>query len=210
MVSSLEDKIQIMDNLGFDNSSTNSRKLGRSVSVNVEAESFPLYKTPSLLRWRRSGRADPETMLEEEFPSDEFMECGPSPPADHTPNIYESFEEFSSSGEITVPICYDTLKKSLYDYMKSSSGRQQLLDDIESKKTTQENLNDVFKGATKFEINVSYLWSALLKRWDLLEGLLGLGAQINFYEPNHGLSALHLAAFSGCIPGTQYLLSKGN
>lgn len=197
-----------MDNLGFDKSSANTKKLGRSVSVNAESENFPLYKTPSLLRWRRSGRADPEAMLEEEFPSDEFMECGPSPPADHTPNIYESFEEFSSTGEITVQVCNESIKKNLHDYMKSSSGRYHLLDDIEIKKITQDNLKEEFSGASKFEINVSFLWAAFLKRWDLLEGLLDLGAQLNFHEPNQGLSALHLTAFSGCIPGTQYLLSR--
>lgn len=98
-----------MDNLGFQDS-TDSRKLGRSVSVNAAVESFPLYKnhTPhnSIPRWRR-GREDPQEMLEEAFPSDDFeyMECGPSPPADHTPNIYESFEEFSTtSSDLTVQV----------------------------------------------------------------------------------------------------------
>lgn len=195
-----------MDNLGFEDNT--SRKLGRSVSVNAEPESFPLYKTPSLLRWRRNRPV--EEVLEEEFPSDDFeyMECGPSPPADHTPNIYESFEEFSTS-ELTVQICHDTIKMNLHEHMKSSSGKHSILDDIESKKTTQDNVKDNLKSASKFEINIAFLYSSFLKRWDLLEGLLTLGANLHYYEPNQGLSALHLAAFSGCIPGTQYLLKAG-
>lgn len=201
-----------MDNMGFEDA-TEPKKLGRSVSVNAEVESFPLYKTPTasmLLRWRR-GRSDPQEMLEEEFPSDDFeyMECGPSPPADHTPNIYESFEEFSTTTELTVQICHDTIKMNLLDHMKTCSGRHQLLDDIESKKILQDNLEEAFTGATKFEINIAFLWAAFLKRWDLLDGMLSIGAQQNYYEPNQGLSALHLTSFSGCIPGTQFLIARG-
>lgn len=199
-----------MDNMGYeDNQSatTNHRsKLGRSVSVNAEIESYPLYKTPTasmLRRWRRARG-------EEEFPCEEFeyMECGPSPPADHTPNIYESFEEFNTS-ELTVQICHDTIKMNLLEHMRLSSGRHHLLDDIESKKIVQENLAEAFAGVTKTEINIAFLWVAFLKRWDLLDGLLQLGASLTYYEPNQGLSAIHLTAFSGCIPGTQFLLSKG-
>jgi ankyrin repeat protein len=32
---------------------------------------------------------------------------------------------------------------------------------------------------------------------------------LRYFEPSQGLSALHLASFSGCIPGTQYLLAQG-
>lgn len=31
-----------------------------------------------------------------------------------------------------------------------------------------------------------------------------------YYEPNQGLSALHLTAFSSCIPGTQFLIARGS
>ncbi|KAJ8985161.1 hypothetical protein NQ317_012813 [Molorchus minor] len=149
-------------------------------------------------------------MLEEELPSDDFeyMQCGPSPPADHTPNIYESFEEFSTS-DLTVQICHDTIKMNLLELMKISSGRHQLLDDIENKKTIPENLEEAFCGASKAEINIAFIWSAFMKRWELLEGLVKLGAQLRYHEPNQGLGALHLAAFSGCIPGTQFLIAQG-
>ncbi|XP_017775114.1 PREDICTED: transient receptor potential channel pyrexia [Nicrophorus vespilloides] len=201
-----------MDNSGFQES-TNSLKLDRSVSVNAEVESYPLYRTPTgmILRKWKWTRGEPAAVLEEDFPSDEFeyMECGPSPPADHTPNIYESFEEFSTNHELTVQICHDTIKMNLLEHMKSSSGRHQLLDDIESKKVQQDNLDTFFTGASKVEVNISFLWAAFMKRWDLLDGLLKLSAQMQYFEPNQGLSALHLAAFSGCLAGTQFLIQQG-
>ncbi|CAH1989567.1 unnamed protein product [Acanthoscelides obtectus] len=201
-----------MDNFGFqqDSTCTNRKKLGRSVSVNAES-SFPLYRScKTLPRWR-CPKDDPETVLEEEYPSDDFeyMECGPSPPADHTPNIYESFEEFSTNADLTVQICHDTIKMNLLEHMKLSSGRHHLLDDIESKKTVPDNLDATFCGASKLEINISFLWAAFMRRWDLLEGLLKLDANLKYYEPTQGLSALHLAAFSGCTQGTQFLISRG-
>lgn len=211
MVSASDDnRSLIMENLGFQDSN-NVHKLDRSVSVNIDGESLPLYSTPpsSILRWRRTQ--NDQHVLEEDYPSEEFeyMECGPSPPSDHTPNIYESFEEFSSNHELTVQICHDTIKMNLLDHFKSQTGRHQIFDDIESKKTIQENLATVMCGASKFEINAAFLWAAFNKRWDLLSGLLELGANLQYCEPHQGLSALHLASFSGCIAGTQFLIAQG-
>ncbi|KRT81349.1 Ankyrin repeat-containing protein [Oryctes borbonicus] len=212
MVSASQDNRSLtMDNLGFQDLN-GTHKLDRSVSLNVDGESFPLYSTPpsSILRWRRN-KSNPEQMLEEDYASEEFeyMECGPSPPSDHTPNIYESFEEFSSNHELTVQICHDTIKMNLLDHIKTQSGRHQIFDDIENKKTDQDNLTAAMTGASKFEVNAAFLWAAFTKRWDLLSGLLELGAQLQYCEPHQGLSALHLASFSGCITGTQFLIAQG-
>lgn len=199
-----------MDNLGFKDSVAvpAPRKLGRSVSVNQPDVEIPLYKTASLLRWRRG--VDPQDLLEEEFASDDFeyMECGPSPPAESPPNIYESFEEFATS-ELTVQICHDTIKMNLIEHMKCSAGRPHLLEEIENRKCTQDNVCETMAGASKTEVNVTFLWAAFVRRWDLLDGLISIGAQIVYAEPNQGLTALHLSAFSGCLAGTQYLISRG-
>ncbi|KAF7268559.1 transient receptor potential channel pyrexia-like [Rhynchophorus ferrugineus] len=194
-----------MDNLGFQEGNEKPRRLVRSVSAHPGVEHYP-YKT-----WRRSFRSqfDSDVMLEECSDDFEYMECGPSPPADHTPNIYESLEEFSTS-ELTVQICSDTIKNNLTEHMKLSSGRHHYLDDIENKKIVEENLESSFKGANRVEISICFLWAAFLKRWGLLEGLLKLGARLNYSEPTQGLSALHLAAFSGCITGTQFLIAQGS
>ncbi|XP_018334781.1 transient receptor potential channel pyrexia-like [Agrilus planipennis] len=207
-----------MENMGFrGTSNSNSQKiLSRSVSMHnaEEAESFPLYRTPIYTgrsRWKHDHhKNNVEDVLEEEFASNDFeyMECGPSPPSDHAPNLYESFEEFATT-ELTVQICYETIRLNLLDHLKTSSGRTHYFDDIENKKVIQENLPQFFQGATKFEINICFLWSAFLKRWDLLDGFLALGAQLNYFEPSQGLGPLHLASFSGCIASTQFLITKG-
>lgn len=136
MVSSSDERVQTirMDNLGFQDPHhhSNSKRLGRSVSVNAEVvESHPLYinqhQSSTVPRWRRSQHhADPMAMLEEQYPSDdydyEYMECGPSPPADHIHNpYYESLEEVPTH-ELSVQICHDTIRNNLVDHMKSSSG----------------------------------------------------------------------------------------
>lgn len=61
---------------------------------------------------------------------------------------------------------------------KIPSGKHHYFDDIESKKIVLENLEESFRSANKFEISICFLWAAFLKRWDLLDGLLKLGAQL--------------------------------
>lgn len=156
-----------------------------------------------MVRWRN----DPQSMLEEQYPSDDFeyMECGPSPPAESVPSMYDSFEEPST--ELSVQICSDTIRINLMEQMKCSGGRAKLLEDIEQSNIIADNVLKHFETATKIEKNISFLWSAFLKRWDLLDGLLTAGADLNFADPN-GISALHLSAFSGCLTSTSFLIGK--
>lgn len=154
-------------------------------------------------------------MLEEQYPSDDFeyMECGPSPPAESAPNMYDSFEEPSS--ELSVQICSDTIRSNLIEQMKLASGRSKVLEDIETFdlkvqkwKITEENVVAYMENTTKNEKNIAFLWAAFLKRSDLLQGLLTAGADLQFFDPN-GISGLHLAAFSGCTDSTKFLIERG-
>lgn len=171
------------------------------------------FKTvqPNVVRWRNNADA----MLEEAYPSDDFeyMECGPSPPAESAPSMYDSFEEPSS--ELSVQICTDTIRVNLIEQMKLAAGRSKVLEDIETFdedeqkwKITSKNVMQCMEATTKNEKNIAYLWAAFSKRADLLDGLLTAGADMNFCDPN-GISALHLAAFSGCCDSVDYLIAKG-
>ncbi|KAJ6634069.1 Histone-lysine N-methyltransferase EHMT1, partial [Pseudolycoriella hygida] len=162
---------------------------------------FKTVQPNMMVRWRN----DPEKIIEEQYPSEEYeyMECGPSPPAESAPSMYDSFDE--PPVDLSVQICNENLRSNLVDQMKSVSGKSKLLDDIENGNIASDNLRKSFEFATKAEKNISFLWSAFLKRADLLKDLLLIGADLNFCDPN-GISALHLAAFSGCLACTSFLI----
>jgi ankyrin repeat protein len=94
------------------------------------------------------------------------------------------------------------------DQMRLGNGRLKLLENIEQGNIISENVVENFEQATKFEKNLCFLWSAFLRRWDLLEKLLDEGAEITFSDAS-GLTALHLSAFSGCLNCTNLLITKG-
>nr|XP_023024379.1 transient receptor potential channel pyrexia-like isoform X1 [Leptinotarsa decemlineata]XP_023024380.1 transient receptor potential channel pyrexia-like isoform X2 [Leptinotarsa decemlineata]XP_023024381.1 transient receptor potential channel pyrexia-like isoform X3 [Leptinotarsa decemlineata] len=183
-------------------------------------EKRSLWTVLQNLRWKQTAR----TVNESSIPlrssqrritiqrntsshEDEFIDCGPSPPVDQTPFVYDNFDEVETG--TVVKMCYNTIEGNLIDHMKMGSGRTQLLEGIQNRTIHQDNFLDCFRGASQVEINVSFLWASFSMRWDILEQLVSLGAQLNYYEPAQGLGALHLAAFSGCIPGTQFLINRG-
>lgn len=167
-----------------------------------------------MVRWRANN--NPEAMLEEQYPAAgnfEYMECGPSPPAESAPSMYDSFEEPCS--ELSVQICSDTIRANLIEQMKMVGGRTKILEDIESYdaphskwKISRDNVHGYMECATKGEKNITFLWTTFLKRAELLDGLLRAGAELHFCDPN-GITGLHLAAFSGCVESVQLLIEKG-
>lgn len=67
-----------------------------------------------------------------------------------------------------------------------------------------------FASLTYEEIGVVLLWVALLKRKDILSHLLSRGYNnLQTCTPEGGLSALHLAAFSGCPECVRLLVNAG-
>lgn len=168
-----------------------------------------------MVRWRTNN---PEAMIEEQYPTAgsnfEYMECGPSPPAEAAPtSMYDSFEEPSS--ELSVQICSDTIRANLIEQMKMVGGRIKILEDIEQFdvnsekwKITRDNVHLYMECVSKIEKNIAFLWSTFLKRAELLEGLLNAGADLHFCDPN-GITAIHLASFSNCVDSVKFLIDKG-
>ncbi len=159
-----------------------------------------------MVKWRQ----DPEAMIEEEYPCEDFeyMEVGPSPPAESAPStMYDSYEE--TSADLTLSISRDSIRTHLIDEMKTvfSVDHIKLIDDIEHGNVVAANCVELLAECSKVEKNFLYLWMAFLKRWDILEQILEMGADLHFFEQN-GYSALHLAAFSGCLTSITFLLSK--
>lgn len=160
-----------------------------------------------MVRWRQ----DPEAMIEEEYPSEDFeyMEMGTCPPAESAPNsMYDSFEEAST--DMNIQINRDTIRNNLIEEMKmvGVNGHINFFEEIEQGTLVASNCTEMLSDLNKIEKNLFYLWSAFQKRWDLFEPLLNIGAEINFCDPN-GYSALHLSSFSGCLTSINFLLAHG-
>lgn len=161
-----------------------------------------------MVRWR----ADPEAMIEEEYPSEDFeyMEVGPSPPAEvAVSTMYDSFEE--PMADLSNHISLDVIRSNLIEQMKNlgrNGNESNILDDIEQGNIVADNCEELLSDLSKSEKCQLMLWTAFVKRWDLLEALIKLGAEINYCDSN-GYSALHLAAFSGCLTSVSFLLSNG-
>lgn len=122
--------------------------------------------------------------------------------------MYDSFEE--PTADLSIHISRELIRNNLMDQMKTLgiNGHIKLLDDIEQGNIIAANCDELLSDVNKIEKNILYLWAAFLKRWDILEPLLNLGADLNYCDPN-GYTALHLAAFSGCLTSVSFLLSNG-
>lgn len=160
-----------------------------------------------MVRWRQ----DPEAMIEEEYPSEDFeyMEMGTCPPAESAPNsMYDSFEETTT--DLSIQINRDSIRNNLMDQMKmiGVTGHIKCYEDIEQGSIVASNCAELLGDLNKIEKNLIFLWSSFLKRWDILEPLMNIGAEISFCDPN-GYSGLHLASFSGCLTSITFLLSHG-
>ncbi|XP_055528367.1 transient receptor potential channel pyrexia [Wyeomyia smithii] len=202
-----------MQNFGYKEGPIKSKlqRATRATSV-VENGILPLMMTSKLktlsvggnVRWRN----DPEAIAGGALPGADFeyMQVGPSPPAEGAPNLYDSFEE--PSPDATICICSETIRSSLMEQLRSASGRTILLEDIDSGATKECNVRAIYADASIVEKNISFLWSAYLNRVDLLEGLIDCGSELMYYDSN-GLTALHLSAFSGGIDCTNFLIKKG-
>lgn len=204
-----------MDNFGYKEPgvlSKPSRRVRTKRAVSVysakQQEELPLankYKTATVaVRWR----GDPESALDQEMPSGDFeyMEVGPSPPAESAPNMYDSFEE--PAAELSVQVSSDSIRILLHEQARLLNVRASLLDEIETQSLSPEAAFAAFEPALRVEKNICFLWAAFHKRRDLLEAILRAGADINCHDTG-GMTAIHLSSFSGCLACTGFLISKG-
>nr|XP_018905356.1 PREDICTED: transient receptor potential channel pyrexia [Bemisia tabaci] len=183
--------------------------LRRTSSANVAAVTFspveksPKFKTatPSLLgRWRsfRGKSSGPPSMNNHNGTTSVTLE-----------DVYmDSFDE-SFADELSVKVCKDSIRMSLIENMKMLGSNANSLIDIENGKTTSDQVGTKYRAFSSKEKNIVFLWSAFVKRDDLLEPLYEVGASLVATLPNEGFTALHLAAFSGCVKSCKWLLVNG-
>nr|CAD7202395.1 unnamed protein product [Timema douglasi] len=161
------------------------------------------------LSYHVKGASDISDAQMEDGTSAGFVNHGQSPPPFDDTVYFESFEDVSTSNELSVKICSDYIRQNLFEMMKTSAGNDQLLQKIEAGEVTGDNVGQVFATASQMEKNIALLWCAYLILKDVVDGLLNCGADIGFCEPSEGFSALHLSAFSGGLECCRLLIDKG-
>lgn len=199
-----------MENLGFKEGFAKSKKIQRQISQArsiVSDESSPLATTQKPFNFKPRLRLDVEALKEEGI---DYLEAGPSPDADETVmSVYASFEFVEETVESTIQICDEVIRSNLIGQMRAlGQSNLDILNDIEFGNVSADSIKDSMSVAIMLAKNLLFLWSAYLKRWDLLDPLLDCGADKNFRDAN-GYTALHLASFSGCLTSISFLIENG-
>lgn len=114
-------------------------------------------------------------------------------------------DSFKPEAHYAVEIGRDGAKASIYEMMRDLKGDLNLLTKIEEGTSRID-----FTTLTYEEIGVVLLWAAFLRRKEILSHLLSRGySNLLTCTPEGGLTALHLAAFSGCPECVRLLLDAG-
>lgn len=135
----------------------------------------------------------------------EYLFVGPSPPADDAPNMYHSFDVLAPDPE--AKLTEEAVRRGLCERAQTL-GAGRFFDDLECGLITTENIEEHISSAPEVVLNLTLLWVAFLTRDELLPAVLDAGADIHHSEAA-GLTALHLASFSGAGRAVVYLLSRG-
>ncbi|KAL7293705.1 hypothetical protein TKK_0012777 [Trichogramma kaykai] len=157
------------------------------------------------------GRGDEEQHNEEDEDDDSHcMDYGKPPPIEEPHCYYTCESSVSDEGQqCAVQISRDYLKTLLVEHARGLGCRLQLLDDLEAGKCDDLEQADKFLDGCKppHELDALLLYASFLGLGELLPRIHARGADLNHQEPELGVTALHLCAFSNCLSGVQYLLN---
>lgn len=104
-----------------------------------------------------------------------------------------------------LPLDTSALEEVLLDHARQSGCRSHLLDMLDR----LDDVEDKAQGCRQQELNVLLLYSSFLGRGELLPVLHKSGANLNHSEPELGMNAMDLCAYSNCLEGLRYLLRQG-
>lgn len=122
---------------------------------------------------------------------------------------YPIINERISSARIdrtSLRINEEFIKNILTEHKRRIGYKSQVWENLESDKTNAEM---VFADIKSNEINVLLLQASFMSRTNLIYRLCKCGANVNYIEPDHGLTPLHLCAFRNCLDGVKYLIEQG-
>nr|XP_012215094.1 PREDICTED: uncharacterized protein LOC105667707 [Linepithema humile] len=152
-------------------------------------------------------------------------DCGQneSPPSPNSPTTsmkrdipmienYSVISECASSEEVnrtSLRINEDLISNILTEHRRRVGCKSQIWENLERNKA-DEAKTEVFLGNFKSnEINILLLQASFMGQTDLIRRLCKRGANVDYTEPDHGLTPLHLCAFRNCLDGVKYLTEQG-
>ncbi|XP_011707953.1 PREDICTED: uncharacterized protein LOC105462802 [Wasmannia auropunctata] len=161
------------------------------------------------LKSRRSSPKQEDSELE----NDRVAQCeSPSLP-DNSLSPICSTEDYSiiserASSEVdrtSLRINEDFIRNILLEHKRRMGYKSQVWENLESCRTDEMAFADVKSN----EVNVLLLHACFNGHTSLIHCLCKSGADVNYTEPDHGLTPLHLCAFRNCLDGVKYLMEQG-
>lgn len=165
------------------------------------------------LKSRRSSSKQDENELESGRAQ---YESPPSPDSPISPvsymEDYSIISERAYSEEInrtSLRINEDFIKNILTEHRKCMGYKSQIWENLKSDKTDETDVEMIFADTKSNEINILLLQASFAGRTNLIHRLCKCGANVNYTEPDHSLTPLHLCAFRNCLDGVKYLIEQG-
>ncbi|XP_011870548.1 PREDICTED: uncharacterized protein LOC105563521 [Vollenhovia emeryi] len=120
-----------------------------------------------------------------------------------------SDEQASSVDRTSLRINEDFIKNILMEHRRRMSYKSQVWENLESNKIGETNEETIVADAKSSEVDILLLQACFTSRTNLIRCLCKRGANVNYIEPDHGLTPLHLCAFRNCLDGVKYLMEQG-
>ncbi|XP_077279278.1 uncharacterized protein LOC143906850 [Temnothorax americanus] len=139
------------------------------------------------------------------------------PPLDNLISPIASVEDYSviserASSEVdrtSLRINEDFIKNILTEHRKRTCYKSHIWENLESCKTDETNAETILADVKSNEVNILLLQASFMGRTNLIHRLCKCKADVNYSEPDHGLTPLHLCAFRNCLDGVKYLIKQG-
>ncbi|XP_039310174.1 transient receptor potential channel pyrexia [Solenopsis invicta] len=171
----------------------------------------------SLLLTRLKSRRSSPKQDDNELESGPYEPPSPDSPISPIPSMedYSIFTDPSSSDNFdrtSLRINEDFIRNILMEHRRRLGYKSQVWENLELEtcKTDEINMDTVFVDTKSNETNdVFLLQASFLGRTNLIQRLCKCGANVNYTEPEHGLTPLHLCAFRNCLDGVKYLIEQG-
>lgn len=103
----------------------------------------------------------------------------------------------------------DFIGNVLTEHRRRVACKSQLWDNLEISAANETLAETVLPAPNSSDINVLLMQASFMGRADIIHHLCQNGANVNYIEPEHGLTPLHLCAFRNCLDGIKYLMEQG-